>query len=130
VLRRQIGLKKDEYFLDKKHVTKQDVISLLESAGLSRANPYYIVQQGRVNALSLMKDEQRLDLLKEVAGTNVYEQRRAESLQIMADTESKRVKVAEVLKYIEERLAELEAEKEELEKYRQLDRERRAIEYT
>jgi structural maintenance of chromosome 3 (chondroitin sulfate proteoglycan 6) len=129
VLRRQIGLKKDEYFLDKKHVTKQDVISLLESAGLSRANPYYIVQQGRVNALSLMKDEQRLDLLKEVAGTNVYEQRRAESLQIMTDTEQKRVKVAEVLKYIEERLAELEAEKEELEKYRQLDRERRAIEY-
>lgn len=129
VLRRSIGLKKDEYFLDKKHVTKQDVISLLESAGLSRANPYYIVQQGRVNALSLMRDEQRLDLLKEVAGTNVYEQRRAESLAIMADTELKRVKVAEVLKYIEERLDELEAEKEELEKYRQLDKERRAIEH-
>jgi structural maintenance of chromosome 3 (chondroitin sulfate proteoglycan 6) len=129
VLRRSIGLKKDEYFLDKKHVTKQDVISLLEAAGLSRANPYYIVQQGRVNALSLMRDEQRLDLLKEVAGTTVYEQRRTESLAIMVDTEQKRVQVAEVLKYIEERLSELEDEKKELEEYRQFDKERRAIEH-
>lgn len=44
------------------------VCSLLESAGFSRSNPYYIVQQGKVNALTLMKDEQRLDLLKEVCG--------------------------------------------------------------
>jgi structural maintenance of chromosome 3 (chondroitin sulfate proteoglycan 6) len=64
----------------------QDVVSLLEGAGFSRANPYYIVQQGKVNALTLMKDEQRLDLLKEVAGTKVYEQRRTESEKIMLDT--------------------------------------------
>jgi structural maintenance of chromosome 3 (chondroitin sulfate proteoglycan 6) len=86
VLRRTIGLKKDEFFLDKKHVTKQDVVSLLEASGFSRANPYYIVQQGKVNALTLMRDEQRLDLLKEVAGTKVYEERRSESVKIMADT--------------------------------------------
>jgi chromosome segregation ATPase len=42
------------------------VSSLLESAGFSRSNPYYIVQQGKVNHLTLMRDEQRLDLLKEV----------------------------------------------------------------
>ncbi len=56
MLRRSIGLKKDEYYLDKKHVTKHDVINLLESAGFSRSNPYYIVQQGRVNSIALMKD--------------------------------------------------------------------------
>eukprot|EP00126_Sphaerothecum_destruens_P014216 Sdes_comp24473_c0_seq1m22383 len=43
-LRRTIGLKKDEYFLDSKHVQKSDVMNLLESAGFSRSNPYYIVQ--------------------------------------------------------------------------------------
>lgn len=43
------------------------VSSLLESAGFSRSNPYYIVQQGKVNHLTLMRDEQRLDLLKEVS---------------------------------------------------------------
>ena len=34
-LRRNIGLKKDEYYLDKKHITKAEVINLLESAGFS-----------------------------------------------------------------------------------------------
>ena len=67
VLRRTIGLKKDEYSLcaasmffraflssiitsmtrDKKSSTKADVMNLLESAGFSKANPYYIVPQGR-----------------------------------------------------------------------------------
>ena len=47
-LRRVIGSKKDQYFLDKKNVTKSDVMNLLESAGFSRSNPYYIVKQGRV----------------------------------------------------------------------------------
>ncbi|CAM9495436.1 unnamed protein product, partial [Hapterophycus canaliculatus] len=44
VLRRNIGTKKDEFFLNTKRVTKQEVSSLLESAGFSKANPYYIVQ--------------------------------------------------------------------------------------
>lgn len=48
VLRRTIGLKKDEYSLDRKSVTKQEVANMLEAAGFSRANPYYIVPQGRV----------------------------------------------------------------------------------
>lgn len=51
VLRRTIGLKKDEYSLDKKSASKADVMNLLESAGFSKANPYYIVPQGRVSSL-------------------------------------------------------------------------------
>ena len=70
-LRRHIGLKKDEFFLNGKRVTKQEVSSLLESAGFSKSNPYYIVQQGKVSTLTLMKDVERLNLLKEVAGTKV-----------------------------------------------------------
>lgn len=48
VLRRTIGQKKDEYSLDKKSASKADVMNLLESAGFSKSNPYYIVPQGRV----------------------------------------------------------------------------------
>lgn len=129
VLRRTVGVKKDEFFLNRKHITKSDVVHLLESAGFSRANPYYIVQQGKVNALALMKERERLELLKEVAGTKVYEERRLESLKILHETQSRREKIQEVIRYIEERLAELEEEKEELREYQQLDREQRALEY-
>ena len=53
----------------------------------------------KITALTNAKDYERLALLKEVAGTRVYEQRRAESLRIMADTDAKH----ELLDYIESR---------------------------
>jgi structural maintenance of chromosome 3 (chondroitin sulfate proteoglycan 6) len=94
-----------------------------------------------------MKDRERLDLLKEVAGTRVYETRRAESLKIMDETgecrrcsqsaagcsqaraDSKRTKINELLEYIEARLSELDEEKEELKQYYEKDKERRCLEY-
>jgi structural maintenance of chromosome 3 (chondroitin sulfate proteoglycan 6) len=130
ILRRTIGIKKDEYTLDRKSATKSDVLDILESAGFSRSNPYYIVPQGRVTALTNMKDTERLTLLKEVAGTQVYENRRAESLKIMTDASNNRSKIDELLKYINERLAELEEEKEELRDYEDKNKERRCLQYT
>ncbi|WZZ54499.1 hypothetical protein YC2023_054606 [Brassica napus] len=119
-LRRTIGLKKDEYFLDGKHITKNEVMNLLESAGFSRSNPYYVVQQGKIASLTLMKDPERLDLLKEIGGTRVYEERRR----------NKRKQIIQVVQYLDERLRELDEEKEELRKYQQLDKQRKSLEYT
>ncbi|KAI9097065.1 putative chromosome segregation protein SudA [Phlyctochytrium arcticum] len=129
VLRRTIGAKKDEYQLDRKSSTKAEVMSLFDTAGFSRSNPYYVVPQGRITALTNAKDAERLQILKEVAGTRVYEQRRAESLKIMEDTEFKRSKIDELLDYIEERLSELEEEKEELKQFQQMDNDRKTLEY-
>ncbi|XP_057441576.1 structural maintenance of chromosomes protein 3-like [Lotus japonicus] len=128
-LRRTIGLKKDEYFLDGKHITKTEVMNLLESAGFSRSNPYYVVQQGKIASLTLMKDSERLDLLKEIGGTRVYEERRRESLKIMQETGNKRKQIIQVVQYLDERLKELDEEKEELRKYQQLDKQRKSLEY-
>uniref|UniRef100_A0A6Q2XP27 Structural maintenance of chromosomes protein n=1 Tax=Esox lucius TaxID=8010 RepID=A0A6Q2XP27_ESOLU len=129
-LRRVIGAKKDQYFLDKKMVTKNDVMNLLESAGFSRSNPYYIVKQGKINQMATAPDSQRLKLLREVAGTRVYDERKEESISLMKETEGKREKINELLKYIEERLHTLEDEKEELAQYQKWDKMRRALEYT
>lgn len=83
----------------------------------------------QITALTNAKDHERLALLKEVAGTKVYEQRRTESLRIMADTDAKRDKINELLDYIETRLTELEEEKEELKEFQEKDKERRCMEY-
>merc|ERR1711936_1087164 len=117
-LRRVIGSKKDNYFLNKKMVPRSEVMNLLESAGFSRANPYYIVKQGKINQMATAPDTQRLKLLREVAGTKVYDERREESKQILKDTESKAEKIDECLKTIDERLSTLEEEKEELQETR------------
>lgn len=130
VIRRTIGLKKDEYSIDHKSASKSDVMNLLESGGFSRSNPYYIVPQGRITALTNAKDTERLTLLKEVAGTQVYDQRRAESMKVMNETRLKREKIDEYLEFINDRLSELESEKEELKEYHEKDREKRSLDYT
>uniref|UniRef100_A0A6U4NQC6 Structural maintenance of chromosomes protein n=2 Tax=Hemiselmis andersenii TaxID=464988 RepID=A0A6U4NQC6_HEMAN len=127
VIRRQIGLKKDEYFVDNKHSTKQDISNMLETAGFSKSNPYYIVEQGKVTRITTMKDRERLELLKEVAGTNVYEEKKEETLKIMRDSNKRMEEIKKNLDIIEDKLAKLDAEKEELSQYYQLDKERRSL---
>ena len=128
-LRRQIGLKKDQYFLNKKVVTRSDVMNVLESAGFSRSNPYYIVKQGKINQMATAPDSQRLKILREVAGTRIYDERKEESRVLLRDTEAKLEKIMDLLKYIEERLQTLEGEKEELKEYQKWDKMRRSLEY-
>ncbi|TVU26578.1 hypothetical protein EJB05_29132, partial [Eragrostis curvula] len=134
--------------------SKTDVMNLLESAGFSRSNPYYVVQQGKIAFLTLMKDSERLELLKEIGGTHVYEDKHQKSLKILRETGSfifpcfqgfffpcvklicsfllaanSKKQIDLVSNYLEERLRELDEGKEELMKYQQLDKQRRSIEY-
>jgi structural maintenance of chromosome 3 (chondroitin sulfate proteoglycan 6) len=69
-------------------------------------------------------------LLKEVAGTTVYDEKKAESLAKMQENTASIEKIQEILSEIQQRLADLQEEKEELSQYQQLDRQRRALEYT
>ena len=74
-------------------------------------------------------DSHRLKLLREVAGTRVYDERKEESMNILKETEGKVEKITEFLKTIEDRLKTLEEEKEELKEYQKWDKARRTLEY-
>ncbi|XP_050090503.1 structural maintenance of chromosomes protein 3-like [Anopheles aquasalis] len=128
-LRRVIGAKKDQYFLNKKVVPRSEVVNLLESAGFSNSNPYYIVKQGKINQMATAPDSQRLKLLREVAGTRVYDERKEESMNLLRESEGKLEKISEYLRTIEDRLKTLEEEKEELSEYQKWDKSRRMLEY-
>eukprot|EP00339_Tiarina_fusa_P025366 CAMPEP_0117074686 /NCGR_PEP_ID=MMETSP0472-20121206/52624_1 /TAXON_ID=693140 ORGANISM="Tiarina fusus, Strain LIS" /NCGR_SAMPLE_ID=MMETSP0472 /ASSEMBLY_ACC=CAM_ASM_000603 /LENGTH=1285 /DNA_ID=CAMNT_0004799819 /DNA_START=111 /DNA_END=3968 /DNA_ORIENTATION=- len=130
VLRRTVGSKKDEFFLQRKRATKQEVQSLLEGAGFSKSNPYFMVQQGKIQTICLMSDEQRLNLLQQVAGTTLYEDKKAESLVKMQENAQSIEKINSILADIDNRLNELHGEKEELTIYQTCDRTRKALEYT
>lgn len=47
----------------------------------------------QVSKVLKMSDEKRLDLLKEIAGTRVYDERRSDSQKIMHDTEIKTAQI-------------------------------------
>jgi structural maintenance of chromosome 3 (chondroitin sulfate proteoglycan 6) len=130
VLRRTVGSKKDEFFLQRKRASKQEVQSLLEGAGFSKSNPYFMVQQGKIQSLCVMTDAQRLELLQQVAGTTLYEDKKAESLIKMEENQQSLEKISKTLQDMDEELSQLEKDKEELTAYQLLDRERKALEYT
>ena len=44
----------------------------MECAGISRYNPHNIVQQGKINKITNMKEEGVYELLEEVTGVNSY----------------------------------------------------------
>ena len=102
----------------------------MEGAGFSKSNPYFMVQQGKIQSLCLMTDVQRLELLQQVAGTTLYENKKSESLVKMQENSQSIEKIDSILRDIDERLNELQGEKEELTVYQSLDRDRKALEYT
>lgn len=73
--------------------TWPQVHSALEAAGFSRANPYNIVQQGKIAQLSLMSDEERLAMIKDIGGASTYEAKRRESQRQM---EAQRAETREI----------------------------------
>jgi hypothetical protein len=66
------------------NLERVQVQTMLEQAGFSRANPYNIVQQGKIAKMSQLTDAERLTMLKEVGGASLYENKRIESSKEMA----------------------------------------------
>nr|CAI5848554.1 unnamed protein product [Callosobruchus analis] len=123
-LKRVIGLKKDQYYLNKKLVTRPEIVNLFESAGFSNCNPYYII-----NEMATAPDSYRLKLLCEVAGTRVYDERRHESISTLREAQMKYKEVEEFLNHIDDKLHALEEQTEELKQYQQFDKMHRTLEY-
>lgn len=129
-IRRTLGMKKDDWSLDGKGSSRSEIFGLLESAGFSKSSPYYVVQQGKVSELTVMTDTQRLGLLKDIAGASVYDQRRAESVKIMQDTQERGNRAAALILEIRQRLTVLETEQQELQECELLESRRRTLEYS
>src|SRR4051794_13524072 len=110
-------MKKDQYLVNDTPYSQVDFQNLLESAGLSRSNPYYIVEQGKITTLMKQAKSERLELLKEIAGTRTYDERKKESMKIMKDTDAKLHQIDTVVTVLETRLKELEEESAEFKKF-------------
>ncbi|XP_054166872.1 structural maintenance of chromosomes protein 3-like [Oppia nitens] len=130
ILRRQIGLKKDQYFLNNKIVNYSDIVNMLEAAGFSRSNPYYIVKQGKVNEMAVASDEYRLQVMREVAGTRIYDARKAEAMKLLTESQQRSEQMEDCFNSMDERLNALENESNDLKHFLKWDKRRRLVEYT
>lgn len=128
-IRRTIGLKKDDYSMDGKSTTRSDVMNLLESAGFSRLNPYYIVPQGKITSLTNSRDSERLALLKEVSGAKVFEAKLKESTKEMSNSNFKMDRINEAMEKLEEKLSDLQIESKDLKEFQQLEKNKKVYEF-
>ncbi|QPG76467.1 hypothetical protein FOA43_003856 [Brettanomyces nanus] len=129
-IRRTIGMKKDDYSLNSRSATKTDIMNLLESAGFSKSNPYYIVPQGRVTAITNSKDSEKLELLKEVAGAEVFEKKLKDSTREMNSANKKQEQIDEMLRYIDSRLSDLNMEKDSLKSFEKYNNKKKVLEFS
>eukprot|EP00917_Polyrhabdina_sp_WS-2016_P017523 GHVP01037806.1.p1 GENE.GHVP01037806.1~~GHVP01037806.1.p1 ORF type:complete len:1315 (-),score=341.06 GHVP01037806.1:725-4669(-) len=126
--RRTFSVKKDIFTIDGKTVTRQEVVNAIESAGLSKSNPYNVVKQGKVMDLSVATDERRLKLLADIAGTKSYEEKREQAMKTLAKARGDRSDIDRILGLITTRLEELEEEQKELKEVTALEKEKGVLE--
>ncbi|CCW60184.1 unnamed protein product [Phytomonas sp. EM1] len=128
-IRRTVGLKQDEFRVNDRKFSSNEVHQLLESAGFSSSNPYYIVEQGKITYLVSMSEAERYQIIKDIAGTKVYEARRDESKRILEETELKQEQINHSISQLEEKLRELEKETAELKEFQDAEHEKKCLEY-
>ena len=88
-IKRCIGAKKDQFYLNSKLASsKSEVVGLLETAGFSYSNPYYIVKQGQINSIACCSEKERLRVVREVAGTEVYTEKRKSAEEDLAASDT------------------------------------------
>ena len=51
------------------------------------------MKQGKINEMATQNEKQRLELFKDVAGTRVYDDKRAESMELIKKAEDSQTKV-------------------------------------
>ncbi|CCF55599.1 hypothetical protein KAFR_0A01610 [Kazachstania africana CBS 2517] len=129
-IRRTVGLKKDDYQINDRNVTKSDIVRILETAGFSMSNPYNIVPQGKIIALTNAKDKERLQLLEDVVGAKSFEIKLNDSLKKIKETEFKKSTIDKELSELKNKLNEMEWEKLELEKFNKFDKNRKVLQFT
>jgi chromosome segregation ATPase len=82
----------------------KDLEDFLDIFGINRNNPYNIVHQGTIEKISLHSETEILNLLEEVSGISIYENKKEESLKYLKESEQDSERIEIKLLEIEKRI--------------------------
>ena len=129
-LRRTIGSKKDQYHLNGKIVqSRKELKGMLEAAGMISKFSFVIVKQGQIMNLATCSDKHRLDMLKDMAGTKVYTEKREASMRELESTNKTMGEIEANLEMFSTKLQELEEQKRDLLAFKKLESKKNALSY-
>uniref|UniRef100_A0A182QA32 SMC hinge domain-containing protein n=1 Tax=Anopheles farauti TaxID=69004 RepID=A0A182QA32_9DIPT len=128
-VRRTITHTNDQFTLNGRNVARKEVAEFLESCGLSNSSPYYIVKQGKINQLAVARPRQLLEVLFEIAGIRVYNEKRREALKLLQNADELMMQVRTERATIATKLQQLSRERKEQEKFLHLDKKHRVLQF-
>ena len=117
---------KEEMMVNNKKLLKADIGNLLESAGFSRVNPYYFIQQGKINMMINMNDYEYFELFSEVIGSKTYEDKKMESLKLLDESNECKNKIIKQKDEINDYIEKLNNQCEDLKEFVKLEEKRKA----
>ena len=129
VIKRVIGAKIDMYSINSKPATRDEVISLMEAAGFSRNNPFYLVEQGQVSELANCSESRRLNVVQDVAGLSSFEVKKANATAELRDAKRSYDYANKELDALSGELNDLKAKEEDMKKVVEAREEKLALEF-
>jgi len=121
ICRRAYRSGENQYFLNGSRVRLRDVLELLGKAGLGRRG-FVVIGQGLVDAALSLRPQERRILFEEAAGVHIYQEKRNDALNKLAETQQNIVRLNDILNEIAPRLRELEQQAKRAEERELLQR--------
>ena len=121
IARRAYRSGENEYYLNGNRVRLRDITELLGSSGLSERT-YSIIGQGLVDQALSQRPEERRRLFEEAAGITVYQSKRDQASQKLADASGNLTRAHDIINELTPRLRYLKGQARRAQEYQQLRR--------
>ncbi|KRX01371.1 SMCs flexible hinge [Pseudocohnilembus persalinus] len=121
--------KGDTFYINDQATTQSKLENALNLQGISRQNPYNIVQQGNVRQITKLDDQGIYSLLEEVTGVKQFQKKEKETRRILQDIDQENEDIKEILKEIQEKIQDLESKKGDYENFQEKETESKCLKY-
>lgn len=121
---------REDYHLNGRPITQKDLFNLFESGNfsLSSQSQFQIVAQGKVQQLVEKGEAGFLEMLTEVTGTALFDQKIGSMVKSIDEAQGKKEQLQQVLVQIKDKLDKLKEEIEVFNGYDAVEKDKKALE--
>ncbi len=116
-----------EYEINKRECRLRDITEFFLGTGVG-TKAYSIIEQGRVSSIVQAKPEERRQIIEEAAGITKYKMRKQAAERKMESTQQNLLRIQDITKEVENRLASLEKQAQKAERFQTLSHQIRDLE--
>ena len=129
IIQRCLVSKSDTFKVNGVMCSRQEVITMLETAGISLDNPYNIVKTSDVVTICNSSNADRLRIVRDFAGQGNFTTRQAENQRTLAAVDEDTNEVTAMLQNLNVHLDELQEDCQNIDKYNRADAEARTLSF-